>query len=76
MQTNLTDDVLVKWKHKGEGSSLDSKKRSAKANGRIEYTLTEDYIEISLWWRITTTGKVYARQEEQNMCSHRELIGL
>ena len=48
MQTNLTDDVLVKWKHKGEGSSLDSKKRSAKANSRIEYTLTEDYIEISL----------------------------
>ena len=48
MQTNLTDDVLVKWKHKGEDSSLDSEKRSAKANGRIEYTLTEDFIEIIL----------------------------
>ena len=30
MQTNLTDDVLVKWKHKGEGSSLDQKREVPK----------------------------------------------
>ena len=40
----MIDDVMVKWKQRGEGSCLVSKKRDARAKGQTKYVLPKGYI--------------------------------
>ena len=69
----MTDDIMAKWKHRGEVSRLHSKKkeRNTRGNGGPNMSLLKVTFQlIPDGGKLHEGGKEYAKQEEQNV--HRQ----